>query len=59
MKVLEIDYRRETKVERCPKCRMLHVYKKDIIGKWHLLKAQVVNFPNESERLIEAASFWG
>ena len=30
---------------KCVRCGMLHVYKKDIIGKWRLLKAQKPEIP--------------
>ncbi len=40
MELYELDFRRSTKIMRCVRCGMLHVYKKDIIGKWRLLKAQ-------------------
>ena len=40
MELYELDFRRSTKVMKCARCGMLHVYKKDIIGKWRLLKAQ-------------------
>ena len=45
MELNELDFRRSTKVMRCTRCGMLHVYKKDIIGKWRLLKAQKPEFP--------------
>lgn len=40
MELYELDFRRSTKVMRCTRCGMLHIYKKDILGKWRLLKAQ-------------------
>jgi predicted RNA-binding Zn-ribbon protein involved in translation (DUF1610 family) len=45
MELYELDLRRSSKVMKCPRCGMLHVYKKDIIGKWRLLKAQKADFP--------------
>lgn len=40
MELYELDFTRSSKVMRCTRCGMLHVYRKDIIGKWRLLKAQ-------------------
>jgi len=45
LELYEIDFRRSTKVMKCLRCGMLHVYKKDIIGKWRLLKAQKLDVP--------------
>ncbi len=45
MELYELDFRRSSKVMKCTRCGMLHVYKKDIIGKWRLLKAQKADFP--------------
>jgi len=42
LELYELDFRRSTKIMKCTRCSMLHVYKKDIIGKWKLLKAQKV-----------------
>ncbi len=41
----ELDFRKSTKVMKCVRCGMLHVYKKDIIGKWRLQKVQKVDMP--------------
>jgi len=46
MDLYELDFRRSTKVMKCTRCGMLHVYKKDIIGKWRLLKAQKPELPS-------------
>ncbi len=35
----EMDVKKRMKVMRCDRCGMMHVYKKDLIGKWRLLKA--------------------
>lgn len=35
----EMDVKKSVKVMRCERCGMLHFYKKDLIGKWHLLRA--------------------
>jgi len=45
MELYELDFRRSTKIMKCTRCSMLHVYKKDIIGKWKLLKAQKIEMP--------------
>lgn len=45
MELYELDFRKSTKIMRCTRCGMLHVYKKDIVGKWRLLKAQKPEFP--------------
>lgn len=45
LELYELDFRRSTKVMKCIRCGMLHVYKKDIIGKWKLLKAQKPDLP--------------
>ncbi len=45
LELYELDFRRSSKVMKCVRCGMLHVYKKDIIGKWKLLKAQKVEVP--------------
>ena len=46
MELYELDFRRSTKVMKCVHCGMLHVYKKDIIGKWRLLKALKPEIPS-------------
>jgi len=35
----EIDFKKDMRVLRCPRCGLFHFYKKDIIGRWRLLKA--------------------
>jgi hypothetical protein len=45
LELYELDFRRSTKIMKCTRCSMLHVYRKDIIGKWRLLKAQKVEMP--------------
>lgn len=39
MELYELDFRKSAKILRCTRCGMLHVYRKDIIGKWRLQKA--------------------
>jgi hypothetical protein len=46
LELYELDFRRSTKIMKCDRCGMLHVYKKDIIGKWRLLKAQKPEIPS-------------
>jgi len=46
MELYELDFRRSTKVMRCTRCGMLHMFKKDIIGKWRLIKAQKPELPS-------------
>jgi len=45
LELYELDFRRSSKVMKCTRCGMLHLYKKDIIGKWRLLKAQKQELP--------------
>jgi len=45
LELYELDFRRSSKIMKCIRCGMLHVYKKDIIGKWRLLKAQKPDVP--------------
>ncbi len=45
LELYELDFRRSSKVMKCTRCGMLHMYKKDIIGKWRLLKAQKQELP--------------
>ena len=45
LELFELDFRRSSKVMRCTRCGMLHMYKKDIIGKWRLFKAQKADIP--------------
>lgn len=45
LELYELDFRRSSKVMKCVRCGMLHVYKKDIIGKWKLQKAQKLEIP--------------
>lgn len=45
LELYELDFRRSTKVMKCQRCGMLHAYKKDIIGKWRLLKVQKLEMP--------------
>jgi len=47
MELYELDFRRSTKVMKCTRCGMLHVYRKDIIGKWRLLRAQKPELPQK------------
>jgi len=47
LELYELDFRRSTRIMKCQRCGMLHVYKKDIIGKWRLLKAQKVEAPRQ------------
>lgn len=45
LELYELDFRRSTKLMKCTRCGMLHMYRKDIIGKWRLLKAQKPEIP--------------
>ena len=40
LQLYELDSRKHVRVMRCQKCGMWHVYKRDVLGKWKLLKAQ-------------------
>ncbi len=40
LELYEIDFKKRIKVMRCQRCGMLHYYKKDIIGKWRIQRAQ-------------------
>jgi len=46
LELYEIDFRRSTKIMRCQRCGMLHMFRKDIIGKWRLQKAQKPDAPS-------------
>jgi len=45
LELYELDFKRSSKIMKCTRCGMLHVFKKDIIGKWKLLKAQKLEMP--------------
>jgi len=45
LELYELDFKRSTKVMKCQRCGVIHLYKKDIIGKWKLIKAQKVELP--------------
>ena len=45
MEIYELDFKKSTKVMKCTRCGMLHVYKKDIIGKYRLEKAHKMDLP--------------
>jgi len=46
MELFELDFRRSSKIMKCIRCGMLHVYKKDILGKWRLQKALKPEIPS-------------
>jgi len=45
LELYELDFRRSTKIMRCQRCSTLHLYRKNIVGKWILQKAQKVEMP--------------
>jgi hypothetical protein len=45
LELYELDVKRSSKVMKCARCGMLHLYKKDIIGKWRLHKATKPDLP--------------
>jgi len=45
LELYELDFRRSTKIMRCLRCGTLHLYKKNIVGKWILQKAQKAEVP--------------
>ena len=49
LEVYEIDFKKNTKILRCQRCGLYHIYKKDFVGKWKLRKAVRADLP-ESPR---------
>jgi uncharacterized Zn finger protein len=45
LELVEVDFKKDTKVMKCLNCGLLHHYKKDLLGKWKLLK--VTKFSGE------------
>ena len=39
LELYEIDFKKEMRVLRCQRCGLFHFYKKDIIGRWRIIKA--------------------
>jgi len=37
--LFELDVRKGTRILKCQKCGLLHLYKKDFFGGWRFLKA--------------------
>jgi hypothetical protein len=38
LELVEFDLQKDTKIMKCQNCSLLHHYKKDLLGKWKLLK---------------------
>jgi len=45
LELYELDVRRSQKILKCQRCGALHLYKKNIVGKWRLEKAQKIDMP--------------
>ena len=39
VELIERDFQKGTKIVRCRDCYLFHLYKKDFLGSWKLLKA--------------------
>jgi hypothetical protein len=48
MELVEFDLQKGTKIMKCQRCGLLHHYKKDLLGKWKLLK--VTKNPDNQNR---------
>jgi hypothetical protein len=48
LELVEFDLQKDTKIMKCQQCGLLHHYKKDLLGKWKLLK--VAKNPNDPNR---------
>lgn len=44
LELYEIDIRKCTRIMKCERCGLMHIYKKDILGKWRLQKATKQTF---------------
>jgi uncharacterized Zn finger protein len=38
LELFEFDIKKDTKIMKCQNCGLFHYYKKDLLGKWKLLK---------------------
>jgi hypothetical protein len=38
LELVELDLRKGTKIMRCQDCDLFHLYKKDFLGSWKVLK---------------------
>jgi len=45
LELFELDFKKSQRIMKCTRCGMLHFYKKDIIGKWRIFKAQKPDLP--------------
>ena len=39
LRVYDINFQTGRKVMRCEQCGLLHIYKKDILGRWRIVRA--------------------
>ncbi len=39
LRVYDINFQTGRKVMRCEQCGLLHMYKKDILGRWRIVRA--------------------
>ena len=38
LELVEFDLKKDTKIMKCQRCGLIHHYKKDLLGRWQLLK---------------------
>lgn len=38
LELVEFDLQKDIKIMKCQRCSLVHHYKKDLLGKWKLLK---------------------
>ena len=38
LELIELDIQKNRKIMKCQNCSLLHYYKKDLLGRWKLLK---------------------
>lgn len=45
LELYEIDFKKSMRVLKCTRCGLFHFYKRDLIGRWKLLKAAKIELP--------------
>ena len=43
LELYEIDFKKSRRIMQCTRCGLYHLYKKDFVGKWKLVKASRVS----------------
>lgn len=43
LELYEIDFKKSRRIMQCTRCGLYHLYKKDFVGKWRLVKASRVS----------------